>query len=125
MVPMDRKEYLRKYKKEYAKQVRPVQVTFSIDEYEILKKISEKEGVKVTPLVKSLALAQAQKMSYVTAEKQERLNEFVFLIRNIANNINQIAKHSNTVKNLRDENVLLDLLRNLEINVKKYVENDN
>jgi hypothetical protein len=122
---MDRKEYKKNWQKEAKKRKKYVNVSFSKDEYDYIKKIADKEGEKVTPFIKALALAQAGKIDYIPKEKQDKLNEFVFMIRNIANNVNQIAKHSNTIKSLKNENGLLAYLKDLETKIKEFVRNDN
>lgn len=122
---MDRKEYYKKYNEERRKKIKDVHLYLTNEEYRIFRDIAKKEGLKIPQVIKSMALSQAGKTFYQPKEKQEKLNEFVFLIRNIANNINQIARHSNTVKELRNERGLLDFLRDLENKVKKYVKDDN
>lgn len=117
----DRKEYHKKYNKEVRKKLKDVHIYLTQEEYEFFKQISEKEGVKVSKLLKTMALSQAGKTFYLPKDVQDKLTEFVFLMRNIANNVNQIARHSNTVKNLIDENGLLSYLRDLESTVKDYV----
>ncbi len=122
---MSRTEYHKKYFEEYNKKNKYVKLTLTLEEYRFFKQISEKENIKIAKLIKILALSQAGKTFFQPKEKQEKLSEFVFLIRNIANNINQIARHSNTVKELRNERGLLAFLKDLEDRVKDFTKNDN
>ncbi|MCI5167143.1 MAG: plasmid mobilization relaxosome protein MobC [Candidatus Electrothrix sp. GM3_4] len=121
----NRKEYHKQYNKEVRKKLKDVHIYLTPDEYNFFKAIAEKEGEKVPKIIKTMALSQAGKTFYLPKEIQEKLTEFVFLMRNIANNVNQIARHSNTVKSLVDENGLLSYLKNLETTVKDYVKKES
>ena len=48
------------------------------------------------------------------------LNQLKFLIRNIANNLNQIAHHTNTVKRAADAGHVFAELKRLELCVEEY-----
>ncbi len=122
---MDRKDYYKIYNAERRKKIKDVHIYLTNEEYKIFKNIANKENLKVPQVIKSMALSQAGKTFFQPKEKQEKLNEFVYLIRNIANNINQIAKHSNTIKELRNERGLLAFLKDLEDKVKEFIKNDN
>ncbi len=122
---MSRKEYFKKYNKEKRKKLKDVHIYLTPEEYDFFKQIADKEEIKVSKLIKTMALSQAGKSFYLPKEIQEKLTEFVFLVRNIANNVNQIARHSNTVKSLVDENGLLSYLRELENTVKDYVRKES
>lgn len=119
----NRKEYYQKYNKEVRTKLKDVHIYLTQQEYDFFKQTAEKQEIKVSKLIKTMALSQAGKTFYLPKEIQEELSEFVFLIRNIANNVNQIARHSNTVKTLVDENGLLSYLKDLETTVKDYVKN--
>ena len=120
----NRKEYYKKYNKEKRKQLKDVHIYLTQEQYNYFEKVAEKEGLTVTSLIKAMALLQAEKTYYLPKEIQEKLNEFVFLIRNIANNVNQIARHSNIIKTLTDEHGLLNYLQRLETEVKEYVKKE-
>lgn len=120
----NRKEYYKKYNNETRKNLKDVHIYLTQEQYSYFEKVAEKEGLTVTSLIKAMALLQAEKTYYLPKEIQEKLNEFVFLIRNIANNVNQIARHSNTIKELTDEHGLLNYLQKLETEVKEYVKKE-
>ena len=120
----NRKEYYKKYNQEKRKNLKDVHIYLTKEQYSYFEKVAEKEGLTVTSLIKAMALLQAEKTYYLPKEIQEKLNEFVFLIRNIANNVNQIARHSNTIKDLTDEHGLLNYLQKLETEVKEYVKKE-
>jgi len=45
---------------------------------------------------------------------ESELKELRFLISNIANNVNQMARHSNTVKHVADDNAVFQRLSELD-----------
>jgi len=54
---------------------------------------------------------------------EAELKELRFLISNIANNVNQMARHSNTVKQVTDENEVFRTLHELEQLVTDFTNN--
>ena len=70
-----------------------------------------------------MALAYMQQKTFVPKKIENELKEFTLLVRSVANNINQIAHHSNTVKHLVDENAFLMEIKRLEDLVKDYTHN--
>lgn len=120
-VAMDRREYQKQYKEEYNKTVKRVNLTLTQTEYSYFKKIADREGVKVGKIIKTMALAQIGKTFYQPEEIQKKLDDLIFLIRNIANNLNQIARHSNTIKIVLDENKVFTYIKNLEQSIKEHL----
>lgn len=118
----NRKTYLKAYKAEYKKHTRQLNITLSEKEYEAFEKRAKQEGVKVSTLVKNMALAYHQQAPLFTAEQLHEMQEMRFMFRNVANNINQIAHHSNTIKRLADENGLLQEIKKLEDIVLAYYQ---
>ncbi len=116
-----RKKYLKKYRQEYKKTHKKVTITLTNQEYKYFKALSKKEGIKQAELIRKLALSNSENI-FISNDLKESMDSFVFLIRNIANNINQIARHSNTIKKLVEENDLLMWLKKLEDSVKKYIK---
>jgi hypothetical protein len=117
------KNYHKEYRKDYDKKTKYVTVSIPISEYEELEKQAKKEGVKVSTLLKNMALAYMQTKTLTPKAIEDRLSEFIFLMRNIANNINQIARNSNLLKHLVEENGLLMELKKIEDLVKEYTLN--
>lgn len=120
-VAMDRREYQKQYKEEYNKTVKRVNLTLTQTEYSYFKRIADKEGVKVGKVIKTMALAQLGKTFFQPAEIQKKLDDLIFLIRNIANNLNQIARHSNTIKIVLDENKVFSYIKSLEQSIKEHL----
>ena len=116
------KEYHKAYRKEYAKKVRYVNVAVPLSSYNELEKLAKKENTKVTTLLRNMSLAYMQQKTFVPKEIEEELKELRFLIRNIANNVNQIAHHSNLVEKLVNENEFLMQIKRLEDAVFDYTK---
>lgn len=119
---MKDKNYHKEYKKEYAKTHKNIAVSVTLKEYEDLEKKAKKENVKVTTLTKNMAFAYMQQKTFVPSDIGERLDDLRFLIRNVANNVNQIAHNSNLVGKLVDENNFLMEIKKLEDAVFDYTK---
>ncbi len=118
----ERKIYQKIYQKNYNKTKKRIIIRLVPEEYNYFKKIADQENIKITKLIKVMALAQIGKTFYQPKEIQKKLNEFIFLVRNIANNINQIARHSNRVKKVFHENKILSYIKELENEVKQFIK---
>ena len=114
------KNYHKKYREEYKKKVKYINVAVPLPMYEELEKLSDLENTKVSALIRNMALAYMQQKTFVPKNIEAELKEFTFLMRNVANNINQISHHSNIVKHMVDENGLLMEIKKLEDRVKEY-----
>jgi hypothetical protein len=116
-----RKLYNKEYQAEYKDRARRVSVTLTNAEYNDLAKRAKAEGVKPTALLKNMAIAYHQQAPIMPEMIRDELQELRFLLRNVANNINQIAHHSNTVKRLADENGLLLEIQKMETTISDFV----
>lgn len=118
------KNYHRNYRKVYKDKVKYVNVAIPVSMYEELEKLSELENVKVSPLIRNMALAYMHQKTFVPKKIENELKELTLLVRNIANNINQVAHRSNTMKMLTqdDEHSILMELKRLEDAVKDYTK---
>ena len=117
-----RKLYNKQYKSEYQERTKRVSITLSNSEYAELEQRAKTEGVKITTLVKNMALAYHQQIQIMPEPIAEELKELRFLIRNVANNINQIAHYSNTIQRLADENGLLIEIQKMEQIITTFVK---
>lgn len=121
-VDMKDKNYHKAYKREYAKTHKNITISVSLEQYEQFQKIAKNEDTKVTTLVRNMAVAYMQQKTLVPSELKGDLAKVGLLIRNIANNVNQIAHNSNRIKSLIDENALLFELKKLEDAVFDYTK---
>ncbi|MBL7005103.1 MAG: hypothetical protein ISR69_13885 [Gammaproteobacteria bacterium] len=119
----DRKAYLKSYRKQYKNETHRVNLTLNNSEFHQFTKAAH--GEKITPFIKKMALAGLNNQVAIPQHINEELKTLRFAILNIANNVNQIAHHSNRIKDLssRDEHNLLQHLKQLNDVVKAYTEN--
>ena len=119
----NRKAYQKAYWEKYNSKKRRSQprINLSDSEYKIFNQLAKKEGISVSKLIKNMAIAYQQESFLLPQSQLDKLDEFVYLIRNIANNINQIAHHSNTVKTVVDDGRVFEHLKSIEDQVKNFI----
>lgn len=93
------------------------------------ERIAKTEGTKAGVVIRNMALAYLQNRRDPSQQELQRLEDIhdevtklSLLIRNIANNINQVAHRSNTLKTMLDEHDLLLHLKQLDELVRESVE---
>lgn len=105
---------------EFRKNHKRVELNFTLAEYREFKKAAQQEKLTVSQTVKNMATAYQQQHYFIPTELKDKLDTLHFLIRNVANNINQIAHRSNTLRVMVQENELLMELKKLEEIVTEY-----
>lgn len=116
---MDEKR--REYFKNYVEQRKRISISLSLADYQKIEYLAGKMQMKPTSFVGHVVQQKLGKNPHLSPEILKELTEVTYLIRNIANNVNQIAHRSNTLKVMVDENALLMELKRLEDIVKNYV----
>jgi len=116
----NKKKYQKQYMAEFRQQHKRVELNFTIKEYRLFEKAAKSEDLAVSQVIKNMATAYHQQNYFVPNELKEKLDTLHFLIRNVANNVNQIAHRSNTLKVMIEENELLMELKKLEDMVTDY-----
>lgn len=96
-------EYLRAYRKTYRTQRKRVNVTFTLEEFAQLERSAQEAGETVTGFVHRMSVEALSGHRTLSKGDEERFSAFVRIIRGIANNLNQMARHSNTVRSVLDE----------------------
>lgn len=97
-------------------------VTLSPDEFKQLEQMAKVEKTKPTALLKKLAFSSMNKKADFPLDVSVDLGELVNILRGVANNINQMAKHSNTIKRVTDESRLFTMLKAIEDENRKFLE---
>jgi len=113
------KEYWSNYKTK-KKRIQP-RINLSESEYIIFHQLAEDENTSVSKLIKNMALAYQQESFLLPQSHLEKIEEFIHLTRNIANNINQIAHHSNSIKSVVNEGRIFEHLKSLEDEFKNFI----
>ncbi|MCG7549035.1 plasmid mobilization relaxosome protein MobC [Pseudoalteromonas sp. Of7M-16] len=116
---MDQKR--REYFKNYVDQRKRISISLCSADFRKVEYLAEKMEMKPTSFVGHLVQQKLGKNPTLAPEIHKELTELTYLIRNIANNVNQIAHRSNTLKVMVDENALLMELKRLEDVIKGYV----
>ena len=109
----------------YRKKRKYINCVVSIDDYELLKLNAENLWLTTTAYLRDSAIAFSKQRTLFPKNVLDLMWEFRFVLRNIANNINQIAKYVNTKHKLWFAKLIkLKLLVNkLEHQVLSFMEN--
>lgn len=88
----------KKYDFEYKQRRKRIKCTFTPEEFKKIRKEADKAGLKASVYLKQACFALQTNKPLHSQELQESFNQTMPLLRNVANNINQIAHRVNTVK---------------------------
>lgn len=113
----DRQTYMQKYREEYKERKRRVTVTMDTDEYDLLCLEADQIGKSIPETLKEMALRYKSVVPLVPQANQELAHELRLLLRNMANNINQIAHNMNLNRHLYGPEANMhahSVLKNLE-----------
>jgi hypothetical protein len=118
---MNKKIYQKEYQKNYTKTNKRVSLVFDEKEYKKLLKLSEKYKNKPATFLKKIFTSFVKKEPILPPKLEEDIKGLTFLVSNIANNVNQMAFYSHTLRMMRDEQGLLLELQKLEKSVKEFI----
>jgi len=93
-----RKAYMQEYLAEYRKKTREIKITLSNKDYELIKRIAEKQGLKTSAYIRIAAMEQSKNLYLFPKDIEEQITLAVRNMRGIGNNINQIARYCNEQK---------------------------
>jgi hypothetical protein len=113
------KEYWSTYKTQ-KKRIQP-RISLTESEYKLFNQLATDENISISKLIKNMAIAYEQESFLLPSTHLEKIEDFVYLVRNIANNINQIAHHSNSIKSVVNEGRIFEHLKSLEDEFKKFI----
>lgn len=100
---MTREQYQRDYRQQYKDHAKRVNLTFSLPEYRQIARAAKNAGSPVAAYVKRLALEAHDGRHTAPDELSEQLADLERVIRTIANNVNQMARHSHRIAHVLDE----------------------
>jgi len=118
---MDRNEYQKNYRQEYKDHAKRVNLTFTLPEFRSISKSAKTSGLPVTAFVKHLAMQSFHQNREAPEEIAEQLADLERVIRTIANNVNQMARHSNRIGQVLDEQEVFLHIRDLELELKDAI----
>jgi len=106
---MDRKAY-QKVKNAQRKDTHErVELYIPKGEFTSFFRLAKKEDISPNKLILNMAIAYRDQQQLVPKSLKKRLDEHNFLIRNMANNLNQIAHSSNIFHDAEKQNILKNL----------------
>lgn len=120
---MDRRDYQKNYQKEYQARTKRVSLAFTEAEYKSISSAAKTSGEAPTTYVKRRAL-EAHKTKLQATLPEEILHKLADLdrvVRTIANNVNQMAHHSNRVRQVLDETEPFLYIQSLEAELKQAI----
>lgn len=113
----------RAYEKGYWEKHRQITVTVTLNKFEHLDQRAKPNGRTAGQQM----LAQSdcyEKGEYLSPKViEDRVKAIYFLIRNVANNINQLTKHSNTFRRFVAQKQVIQMLQRLETGVESLIRN--
>ena len=118
-----RSDYFRSYRKQYEKQKKYVNVLLTMQDFKRLESRAKMLKKPTSTFLRELAFAKLDDGTIVPPEIEDSLREHNRLIRNIANNLNQLA-HSANIFNEVDQAMVFKHLRELDDQVKAYIDEE-
>jgi len=98
---------MRDYWREYNQRKKRIKCTLEVSQYQSLKKYAKQAGMKPATFLRAAVLAYMKQRQIMPKNITDHLPSLISFIRNIANNLNQIARHTNTLK----KTTIYDLLK--------------
>jgi len=118
---MTRDQYQRDYRQQYKDHAKRVNLTFSLSEYRGIARSAKDAGVPVAAYVKRLALDAEGGRAPVPEELTQQLADLERVIRTIANNVNQMARHSNRIAHVLDAQEVFLHIHTLQSELKASI----
>ena len=117
-------EKRKRYLNDYVDKRKRVNISLSASEFSKIKYLAEFNDTKPTSYINQLVQHHLNKSPYVSSQLQDEIKDIKFLLRKVANNINQIAHRSNTLKVMVDERDLLMELKTLEDGIASFIQKE-
>lgn len=118
---MTREHYQRDYRQQYKDHAKRVNLTFSLAEYRMIARSAKAAGIPVAAYVKRLAIEAHEGRSSMPEDIAEQLADLERVIRTIANNVNQMARHSNRIAHVLDEQEVFLQIHALQSELKAAI----
>ena len=94
-----------------------------IADHDEIARYAKSQDMSVSKLLRAATLHQARGAQMHSKQVEEELRELKFLITNISNNVNQMAYHSNRIKQVADENAVFQELKRLDELISDFTRN--
>ncbi|MEM8594412.1 MAG: hypothetical protein AAGF06_06310 [Pseudomonadota bacterium] len=116
----ERSDYQREYRAKYKSKYKYLTVGMPMDDYRRVERAAKKHKKKPTPFFRELAFASLDQHEVIPQQLIDALNEHNRLVRNLANNLNQIA-HKTHIFGDVDKSMVFDHLKQLDAQVNDFV----
>lgn len=114
-MPSNSPDYQKRFRARNSKKRKVVSVSLSLDEHAQLKAAAKQMQIKhLSAFLREASLNQARMSQMQRPEVTAELKDWRLQLSGIANNINQIARHSNEVKHVVDSNDFYAQLKSLQ-----------
>lgn len=120
-MPTNTKEYQKAYRDETKNARKVVSVSMSADELREIQQYAKTHTSSVSALLRVAVLNQCRGSQLHSPSVANELKGLRFLMANIANNMNQLAHHSNRLGVVVDENNVLQNLADFERLLEDFV----
>lgn len=117
-------EKRKRYLDEYIDKRKRINISLSADEFSKISYLADLNNTKPTSFITQLVQHHLNKSPFISSQLQDEIKDMKFLLRNVANNINQIAHRSNTLKVMVDERDLLMELKKLEDGIASFIQKE-
>lgn len=117
-------EKRKRYLDDYIDKRKRINISLSADEYSKISYLADLNNTKPTSFITQLVQHHLNKSPFISSQLQDEIKDMKFLLRNVANNINQIAHRSNTLKVMVDERDLLMELKKLEDGIASFIQKE-
>jgi len=87
-------------REEYPKRKKRLNLTFDHPDFKKVQNHADEIGVTPTAFIRDSTLAYIDQERIPTQEVEQTFREFIFLLRNISSNLNQISRQANTLQKL-------------------------
>lgn len=111
----------RQYWHIYKTKKKQISLTLSWQEYRYWQQIAEDRGETVGQQIKAEATAYQRRERVPNLSLERKLARHTHVLRGIANNLNQIARHSNTFRKFLHSRQTFALLRQLEQAADRFI----
>ncbi len=120
---MDRQRYMKDYRSAYKARAKIIKVALPNNLYAELAAKAKADRTTPTGLVRELVATGLSGDPSIPAAVADELKTLGRLVRSIANNLNQLAHHANTVRRVVDIASVFQELKRLDEAVRSYTRN--
>jgi predicted DNA binding CopG/RHH family protein len=114
-------QYMRE---EYSKRKKRLNLTLNPDQFQQVEKEAQDVGITPTAFIRESLFAYLKRERLPSRKTEQKFSELILLMRNMTNNLNQIARQANTVQklSLKDFIQTKSLVNTLEDTAEDFIK---